>query len=103
MKGLIKMIDEKIIEQLVKKTNEQSQFIIAIEEMSELTKVLCKIQRYEINQEVFDSLIEEFTHVKFCLDVLAYIFDLNNECNQNKINKEFGRKIDIINKYLNEG
>ena len=52
----------------------ESQVLRAIEEMSELTKELCKDHRGKDNRQ---EIIEEISDVELMLDQLKIIFDIN--------------------------
>ncbi len=52
-----------------------SQIVIAIEEMSELTKEICKISRGRGNIE---SLAEEIADVTIMMEQLRVIYDIND-------------------------
>ena len=53
----------------------ESQKLIAIEEMSELTKALCKGTRYPGTADVLDNVAEEIADVRIMLDQLEYLFN----------------------------
>ena len=53
-----------------------TQLDVAIEEMSELTKELCKYKRNYANRM---ALVEEIADVKIMIEQLIYIFDCSNE------------------------
>lgn len=64
----------------VKKFGGLNQCVIAIEEMSELTKEICKFYRGGYN---FDALAEEIADVTIMLEQLRIIFNINEEvCEQ---------------------
>ena len=52
-----------------------SQIVIAIEEMSELTKEICKISR---GQWSIESLAEEIADVTIMMEQLHVIYDIND-------------------------
>ena len=52
-----------------------SQIVIAIEEMSELTKEICKISR---GQGDIESLAEEIADVTIMMEQLRVIYDIND-------------------------
>ena len=52
-----------------------SQIVIAIEEMSELTKEICKISRGQGNVE---NLAEEIADVTIMMEQLRLIYDIND-------------------------
>lgn len=60
------------------------QLPVWIEEMSELTKVLCKWNRKsktlkEIDTELLEQIKEEITDVTICLDQLRYVIGFDEE------------------------
>lgn len=62
-----------------------AQFNFAIEEMSELTKAICKYKRKSENcspeekEKLRENIIEEIADVKICIEELIYIFDCLDE------------------------
>lgn len=69
-----------------------SQSKIAIEEMSELTKALCKLDRYQAmdsrNEKYFDDVIEEIADVWIMMEQLKYLYGVD------EVNKQVFYKID---------
>ena len=55
-----------------------SQLLMAIEEMSELTKEICKYNRGNDNRE---KLIDEIADVKIMIEQIEYLFKLSKEVN----------------------
>lgn len=55
-----------------------SQVLMAIEEMSELTKEICKYKRGNDNRE---KLIDEIADVKIMIEQVEYLFKLSKEVN----------------------
>ena len=51
-----------------------SQALMCIEEMSELTKELCKYKRYANDKNVEDNIREELADVFNCVEQLSYYF-----------------------------
>ena len=76
-----------------------SQVDMAIEEMSELTKALCKERRAQLqpgkHAEAQANVIEEIADVAIMLEQLLIIFDKDNE-----IQKEVDYKIDRLEQRL---
>lgn len=69
-----------------------SQLMMAIEEMSELTKEICKYRRFQDKQENYrENIKEEIADVLIMIEQLKYIFKYSNEdidlVKQNKLNK----------------
>lgn len=69
----------------------ESQVLIAIEEMSELTKELCKyFRRYDRKKEI----IEEVADAQIMLEQLIELFGINNEVDRMvdyKLNRQIRR------------
>lgn len=63
---------KEIYEKLIDKFGEKAQVIVAIEELSELQKALCKYLRGQTN---FENIVEEIADVKIMLEQLELIFD----------------------------
>lgn len=63
-----------LYERVIAHYGKQNQMHIAIEEMSELTKELCKNERGEDNRE---KIIEELADVYITLEQLEIIFNIN--------------------------
>ncbi|MBE5757459.1 MAG: hypothetical protein E7345_00820 [Clostridiales bacterium] len=62
---------------IFKNLGRESQERMCIEEMSELTKELCKRSRYagtDKENEVCDNIIEELADVLNCVEQLVYIY-----------------------------
>lgn len=66
---------QNLVNEILTQFGPQHQAIILIEEMSELTKVLCKIQRGKFNR---GKLNEEFTHVQVSCEVIRKLMDIKN-------------------------
>lgn len=80
MKGVRKMISRKEIidtyKQAIKTYGEHAQKLMAIEEMSELTKEICKDFRGKLNRE---HLIEEMADVLIMLDQMLVLYKISGE------------------------
>ncbi len=71
----------QLFSQAVKQWGVDAQVLLAIEEMSELTKELCKLKRrdYSYTAESIQALIEEIADVRLMIDQVAYMFDINGQ------------------------
>ena len=68
----------QIYRQLLSKYKDK-QLIVAIEELSELAKALCKYLRCNDNQPMdIDSIIEEIADVEIMLEQVKLYFDITN-------------------------
>lgn len=78
------------------------QIPIWIEEMSELTKVLCKwVRVYEktegdIPEDIYMAMYEEIADVTICLDQLKYVMQLSEDDLMNTYGKKVQRQLDRI-------
>lgn len=77
-----------IYEEIIKKFGEEKQIIVAIEELSELQKALCKYLR---NGELTYNLLEEMADVKIIIEELKIIFDIDDSQIESEINKKLER------------
>ena len=68
---------------------DDSQLYMAIEEMSELTKEICKYKRLPSN---YDKLADEIADVKIMIEQLEYIFGVSNEVEE-RINYKLDRQL----------
>lgn len=59
----------------LKKWGTEAQVLMAVEEMSELTKEICKLHR---GKKDLESLADEIADVTIMLEQLRLIFDLND-------------------------
>ena len=78
----------------------ESQYVVAIEEMSELTKALCKYKRFgkeNASQEIKENIFEEIADVLNTVEQLAFYF---GEEEVEKIRKQKIEK--TLNKIENE-
>ena len=62
----------EIYKRIIEKFGKEAQTIVAIEELSELQKALCKYLR---GQDNFENIVEEIADVKIMLEQLELIFD----------------------------
>lgn len=67
---------DDLVNTVLEKFGPSHQAIILIEEMSELTKVLCKIQRGKFER---GKLNEEFSHVQISCEVIRRIMQIQHE------------------------
>ena len=63
-------------------------YILLIEEMSELSKSLTKRIRYPDKEEITDSIIEEMAHVYICLEAVARLEGITEDDIQFEIYKK---------------
>lgn len=80
----IEVSEEELYKAAVQKFGERAQILVAIEEMSELTKALLKYIRHEdFNQgdydDIVESIAEERADVSIMLNQLAVIFGKNED------------------------
>lgn len=73
-----------LYEQAVAQFGEEHQILIAIEEMSELTKALVKYLRYGGNPDILASIQEERADVEVMLNQLHVIF---GDCSKEECQK----------------
>ena len=66
-------------------------YILLIEEMSELAKALTKRIRYPSKGEITDSIIEEMAHVYICLEAVARLEGITEDDIQFEIYKKENR------------
>lgn len=65
----------KLARRILKKFGPAHQATILIEEMAELTKVLCKMQRGRFDRE---KLSEEYAHVQVSCQVIELLLDIRD-------------------------
>lgn len=70
------MLQIQTIREAIKHYGVNNQLIVALEELSELQKEICKYQRGEDNR---DHLIEELVDVQIMLEQLIVIFDITRD------------------------
>ena len=70
------MNKEKIYKAAIQTFGKREQKLMAIEEMSELTKEICKDFRGELNRE---NLIEEMADVLIMLDQMLILYKISGE------------------------
>lgn len=86
----IEVSEEELYKAAVQKFGERAQILVAIEEMSELTKALLKYIRHEdFNQGDYDDIVEgiaeERADVSIMLNQLAVIFGKNEDAETEKL------------------
>lgn len=86
----IEVSEEELYKAAVQKFGERAQILVAIEEMSELTKALLKYIRHEdFNQgdydDIVESIAEERADVSIMLNQLAIIFGKNEDAETEKL------------------
>lgn len=74
----------------ISKYGEKAQQMMAIEEMSELTKAICKYWRYPTPETVTD-ILEEMADVEIMLEQLKLMFGDPKEVKETKIHRLFRR------------
>lgn len=83
------------IKKIVKYYDIDCQMDVWIEEMSELTKALCKIKRY-FKPELIEQAKEEMVDVQICLDQLRYAFGVQNKWERKYRNYKLNRQLKRI-------
>lgn len=74
-----------------------AQSVQAIEEMSELTKELCKALNYKSNKE---NLVEEIADVQIMLEQLKIINNIDEKTLEKEIQYKIARTLGRMNKWL---
>lgn len=89
---------KKIYDKGLQKWGYIAQFDQTIEEMSELTKAICKYKRqlngeYKDRPDIIDNLIEEIADVYMCIEFLQILLGED----------EFNKKLDLkLEKFINQ-
>lgn len=86
-----------ILENVIKKYGVLNQLTVSIEELSELTKELCKYQRADIAKN-HELIAEEMADVQIMIWQLKMIFD-----NSKSFDKWVNKKINRIERRMNSG
>lgn len=73
--------EKEILSDAVELYGADAQITVAIEEMSELTKELCKAKRGKAN---IDNIAEEIADVEIMVEQLKIIFDCTNKIEQSR-------------------
>lgn len=97
-KALKKSCDDDCKENMIKIVKfygATNQTIVAIEEMSELTKELTKCLRYDFEPGKCDvkNIKQEMADVELCLFELRYIFDIEEDEIQEEIERKLQRTL----------
>lgn len=85
-----------IFERIIQKFGEEKQIVVAIEELSELQKALCKYLR---NGELTYNLLEEIADVTIMLEQLKIIFEIDNK---EVVKAIYEKELRIEERYLKE-
>lgn len=75
----------------------EKQIPVWIEEMSELTKELCKWSRQGLSEELKEHIEEEIADVTICLDQLKYILHYTEDDLMEQYKFKVKRQLDRIN------
>ena len=84
-----------ILERAIKTYGKDMQLTVAVEELSELIKEICKFKRGEAN---LDNIIEEIADCYIMLEQLEIIFDIEDS----DIVKQIDKKLDRLEGRLAE-
>lgn len=74
----------------------EKQIPVWIEEMSELTKELCKWSRKDLSEELISHIEEEITDVTICLDQLKYLLQFTEDDLMVEYKYKVDRQLDRI-------
>ena len=85
-------IDCRVIDVLVNYGDEH-QCIVAVEELSELTKELCKFNRFKSKLKARDAIKEEVADVYVMLKQIQVMFNITDEEMNQEISYKIGRTI----------
>ena len=88
----LKLEDSERCELIADHYGLNNQISIAIEELSELTKELCKFKRYRNNRE---QIIDECADVLIMVDQLLYLFNAGEEVDE-RIDFKLSRQLKRI-------
>lgn len=80
------------IEKILKHYGNENQMLVAIEEMSELTKALTKSMRIDAGVTMHE-IEEEIADVQLCLKVLCFIFGIEEKDIDEDIEKKLQRTL----------
>ena len=89
----------KIYKQAIKMYGEKAQKLMAIEEMSELTKEICKDFRGKLNRE---HLIEEIVDVIITIDQLMMMYEISGDEIEQMRERKFERLKERLEKVNDE-
>ncbi len=93
--------DMELYEQAVAKWGIHAQILMAVEEMSELIKVLVKYGR-NVNSSSLDEIIEEIVDTEIMLEQLKLIFVYSSPTNYDKYKELRKKKLERLEKLLQE-
>jgi len=93
--------DIQLCEQAVAKWGIDTQILMAVEEMSELIKVLVKYGR-NVNGSSLDEIIEEIVDTEIMLEQLKLIFAYSTSTNYDKYRELRKKKLERLEKLLQE-
>ena len=89
---------KQLLERVITANGMNKQLDVAIEELSELMKAICKVKRYGYtDDECYFNLAEEMADVEIVLAELKLMFD-----NEDNVKKWRTYKLDRLEKRLNE-
>lgn len=89
---------KQLLERVITANGMNKQLDVAIEELSELMKAICKVKRYSYTQEdCLVNLAEEMADVEIILAELKVMFD-----NEDSVKEWKNYKLDRLEKRLNE-
>ena len=92
---LVVKVDKTVIRGAIDRYGHKHQMIVAIEEMSELTKELTKTLRGEQRRE---AVIEELADVLICLLQVAQMFNISNK----ELNHMIAAKAERLDRRMKE-
>lgn len=87
------MINKELYEKLIEKYGAEHQLDMCIEEMSELTKEICKHKRGADNH---NEIVEELCDVYITLEQLIFICDIKNDETLNMLNSKINRLKEML-------
>jgi NTP pyrophosphatase (non-canonical NTP hydrolase) len=77
------MNENQILSLAIRLFGQQKQRIVAIEEMSELQKALCKFERKQTNENI-NSIAEEIADVEIMIKQLKIMFGIDDQVEEIK-------------------
>ncbi|QIB26077.1 hypothetical protein [Caloranaerobacter azorensis] len=80
------MSENQILSLAIRVFGQQKQRIVAIEELSELQKALCKFERNQTNENI-NSIAEEIADVEIMLEQMKLLYDIEELVRNNKQHK----------------
>lgn len=82
--------EQKTLVNAIRTYGYRAQLAMAIEEMSELTKAICKYWRHQ-NKETCDQILEEMADVEIMLEQMKIMFGNPKDIKEQKIHRLFHR------------